>query len=103
MYEVIICTFIENERTEERDWQVIDAFGEFATKSRAEHVAGNLCCTYYEFVNAYCVEHDCDGIAFDVIDKDAMLPVTSYELTAAGNYLEWRNEECHEPIGFKEV
>ena len=95
-YKVSLCTYIENERICEKDnWLIADEFGEYTTQTLAERVAADLAVHYYEFVALYCATHECDGIAFDVVDTARDEAVVSYEITAAGQVEEWRETECH--------
>jgi hypothetical protein len=97
MFKVSLCTYVENEQTCEKDnWLIADEFGEYATQETAEAVAARLVCSYFEFIDFYCATHNCDGVSFDVVDCEKDEAVTAYELTAAGQATEWRENECHE-------
>lgn len=97
MYEVQLCSFVEDEAScEKSNWLIADAFGEYETRREAEYVAAQLACCYYEFIAFYCATHGCDGVSFDVIDRTIDNAVTAYELSAAGQVSEWRETECHE-------
>ena len=97
MYEVCLCGYIEDETIcEKSNWRLIYNFGRTVERERAEGIAACGIIMFCNDIASVCDSFECAGISFDVINLWTDEIVTSYELSATGEFNEWFGTDCHE-------